>query len=261
MDRPSMRLLTATQEVRLSRRIRRGDRTAKQQLIEANLRLVHHVAADYRGFGVEYDDLVQEATVGLVRAVETFDHRRGLKFSTYAIWPIRRAIIDAIGEARPIRIPARARRQLAEVRRAESELRTQGPGAATNDAIAQRTELSAERVRALRSAAHVTASLDQQIATDGTTLAELIRDPKPADPLRDVELHETRREVQSMLKLLPARHRDVLTRRYGIDDGREQPHTEIGAALGLGEERSRQLESEALHRLRELGGGRPVAAA
>jgi RNA polymerase primary sigma factor len=233
----------------------------QQQMIEANLRLVHYVASDYRGFGVDYEDLVQEGTVGLARAVEKFDHRRGLKFSTYAIWWIRRAVIDAIAEARPIRIPARAWRQLAEVRRVESELRRQGAGAATNEAIAQRTELSAERVRALRGSARVTASLDEQIGTDGTPLVELVGDPAPVDPLRDIELHETRREVRSMLKLLPARHREVLVRRYGIDDGHEQPHTEIGAALGLGAERSRQLESEALHRLRELGGVQRVAAA
>jgi RNA polymerase primary sigma factor len=238
--------------------VKRGDRTAKQQLIEANLRLVHYVASDYRGFGVDYDDLVGEGTVGLVRAVDKFDHRRGLKFSTYAIWPIRRAVIDAIGEARPIRIPARARRQLAQIRNAESELRKHGAGA-TDEAIAQRTKLSIERVRALRNSAHVTASLDQQIGTDGTPLVDLVRDPEPVDPLRDLELHETRREVRSMLKLLPARHREVLVRRYGIDDGREQLHTEIGAALGLGEERSRQLESEALHRLRELDGGQRPA--
>jgi RNA polymerase primary sigma factor len=256
-----MRLLSATEEVRLSRRIQRGDLTAKQQMIEANLRLVHYVASDYRGSGVEYDDLVGEGTVGLVRAVEKFDYRRGLKFSTYAIWWIRRAVIDAIGEARPIRIPARAWRQLAEVRRAESDLRKEGAGAVTNEAIAERTGLSVERVRALLRSAHVTASLDEQIGTDATPLVELVSDPEPVDPLRDLERHETRREVRSMLKLLPARHRDVLVRRYGIDDGREQPHTEIGAALGLGEERSRQLESEALHRLRELGGGRRVAAA
>jgi RNA polymerase primary sigma factor len=250
-----MRRLSATEELRLSRRIERGDLTAKQQLIEANLRLVHYVAADYRGFGVDYDDLVGEGTLGLVRAVEKFDHRRALRLSTYAIWWIRRAVIDAIAEARPIRIPARAWRQLAQVRSAENELRSQGAGTATNDAIAQRTGLSAQRVGALRGCAHVTASLDQQIGTDGTPLVELLSDPKPADPLHHLEQHETQREVRSMLKLLPPRHREVLLRRYGIDHRREQPHTEIGAALGLCEERSRQLESEALHRLRELDGG------
>jgi RNA polymerase primary sigma factor len=255
-----MRPLSATEELRLSRRIERGDLTAKKQLIEANLRLVHYVASDYRGCGVDYDDLVQEGTVGLVRAVEKFDHRRGLKLSTYAIWWIRRAVIDAIGEARPIRIPARARRQLAQVRRAENELRSHGAGAPTNEAIAQRTKLSAARVRALHGCAHVTASLDEQIATDGTPLVELLSDPTPADPLHHLEQHETQREVRSMLKLLPPRHREVLARRYGIDHGREQPHTEIGAALGLGEERSRQLESEALHRLRQLGHGRQATA-
>jgi RNA polymerase primary sigma factor len=253
------RVLTAAEEVELSRRIERGEVTAKEQMVEANLRLVYAVAARYRGQGVPFEDLVQEGTVGLVRAVEKFDHRRGLKFSTYAVWWIRRGVMNAVCEARPIRIPARARRQLAEIRSAESELRRSGAGKATIHAIAERTGLSVDRVRVLQRAAQVTASLDDEVGEDRTPLHEFVSDPDPVDPWQHVDGEETRRRVWSMLKLLPRRHREVLVRRYGIDAHGEASHAEIGASLGVGEERSRQLEREALHRLRELGGGRRVA--
>ena len=256
---PATRVLTAAEEAQLSRRIERGDLAAKAQMIEANLRLVHAVAARYRGHGVSFEDLVQEGTVGLVRAVEKWDHHRGLKFSTYAVWWIRRGVIDAVREARPIRIPARARRQLAEIRSAESDLRRSGAGSATISAIAERTGLSVDRVRVLQRAAHVTASLDDGVGEDGTPLHELVPDPDAVEPWQHTEGEETRRQVWSMLKLLPQRHRQVLVRRYGIDGQGPAPHAEIAASLGVGEERSRQLEREALHRLRELGGGRHVA--
>jgi RNA polymerase primary sigma factor len=253
------RVLTAAQEAELSRRIERGDIAAKEQMVEANLRLVFAVAVRYRGRGVPFEDLVQEGTLGLVRALEKFDHRRGLKFSTYAVWWIRRGVMDAVLEARPIRIPARARRQLAEIRSAESELRRSGAGKATLDAIAERTGFSVGSVRALQRAAQVTASLDDGVGDDRTPLHELVSDPDAADPWQHVEGEATRTQVSSMLRLLPRRHREVLVRRYGIDGQGGAPHAEIGASMGIGEERSRQLEREALHRLRELDGGRRAA--
>jgi RNA polymerase primary sigma factor len=251
------RLLTAAEEIELSRRVERGDVAAKERMVEANLRLVHAVAASSRGQGVPFEDLVQEGTVGLVRAVEKFDHRRGVKFSTYAVWWIRRGVMNALREARPIRIPARARRQLAEIRSAEGELRTSGK--ATIQAIAEHTGLSVDRVRVLQRAAQVTASLDDGVGEDGTPMHEFVSDPNALDPWQHADCEATRREVWSMLKLLPPRHREVLVRRYGIDGQGGAPHADIGASLGVGEERSRQLEREALHRLRELGGGRRVA--
>jgi RNA polymerase primary sigma factor len=192
--------------------------------------------------------------------VELFDHRRGVKFSTYAVWWIRRAIIDALGDVRPIRIPARAWRQLAAVRSAESELRSRNVDASIPEAIAQYTGLSVARVRELRSAASVTASLDEPIGAEATPLRELVKDPDGVDPWRHLDHEETRKQVWSMLRLLPRRHREVLVRRYGIESCREHTHAEIAASLGIGEERSRQLEAEALHRLRELGGGQRFAA-
>jgi RNA polymerase primary sigma factor len=215
-------LLTADEELELNRRIERGDLKAREKMIESNLGLVYSIARGYTGRGVSFDDLVQEGTVGLVRAVEKFDHRRGVRFSTYAVTWIRHALIDALGQVRTIQIPKR----LGEV------------------VVAPR----------------VTASLDEQVGEDGGVLAELVADPDPVDPWRHVDEHETRRQLWSMLRLLPDRHRKVLMRRYGLVDDRAQSHAEIGRSVGVGEERSRQLEREALHRLRELGRGEQFAA-
>ena len=243
-------LLSRSDEVRLAKRIERGDLQAKQQMVECNLRLVLAIARPYRGRGVPFPDLVQEGMVGLVRAVERFDHRRGLKFSTYAVWWIRRSVLDAISGERTIRIPAQARQQIAAVRDAEADLRRDG-AAPSEEAISERTGLSRGSVHALRDVARVTVSLDQSTDDEAANLGELIADPDGIDPSDQAAESQDRAEVWAMLRLLPERHREVVMRRYGL--GRSaQSHQEIGAWLGLGEERSRQLEREALHRLREL---------
>jgi RNA polymerase primary sigma factor len=219
------RLLTAADEVLLAKRIERGDLSAKEQMIESNVGLVYALAGPYRGRGVPFDDLVQEGVVGLIRAVERFDHRRGRRFSTYAAWWIRHSFMDALDKARPIRIPPAAARQ-----------------------------------RAQRDLPRVTASLDESISEDGTPLYELIADEDDQPPWQRAAELESRREVWSMLRKLPARHRQVLVRRYGLVGDHVQTHAQIGASLGVGEERSRQLERQALHWLHELGGGLRLAA-
>lgn len=139
-------VLTAAEEVRLAKRIERGDLRAKEEMIERNLRLVFALARPYLGRGVPYDDLVQEGIVGLIRAVEKFDHHRGHKFSTYAVWWIRRSLHVAVCDVRTIRIPASAGQQLAAIGRAEAELRSNGGGPATNEAIAVQTGLGLRTV-------------------------------------------------------------------------------------------------------------------
>jgi RNA polymerase primary sigma factor len=216
-------LLTAADEIRLARRIERGDMAAKDEMVVRNLRLVHALAARYTGRGAAYDDLVQEGTIGLIRAVEKFDHRRGLKFSTYAVWWIRRSLMDALSDARTIRIPRAAQRRMSVLPR-------------------------------------VTASLDQPVADDLAPLGELIADETTPDVGRQAEQHETRRQLFAALALLPERHRQVVVRRHGLVGDCVQTHQQIGASLGIGEERSRQIERQALHRLRELGPRVPRAA-
>jgi RNA polymerase primary sigma factor len=253
-------VLTAAEEVRLAKRIERGDLRAKEEMIERNLRLVFMLARPYQGRGVPYDDLVQEGIVGLIRAVEKFDHRRGFKFSTYAVWWIRRLLHGAVTSTRPIRIPPSAGQQLAAIQRAEAELRRTGGGIATDDAIAAHTGLGLRTVAALRSAAQVTTSLDETIGEDATPLVELIADAGAPNAFEETGERETQQQVWKMLGALPKKHREVIARRYGLLGKQAQGHDEIAAWLGVGEERSRQIEREALHWLRELGGGRESAA-
>ena len=255
-----MKLLSAAEEIMLARRIERGDLQAKQRMIESNLRLVHAVARAYRGSSVPFADLVQEGTIGLVRAVERFDHRRGVKFSTYAVWWIRRSMLDAIASSNVIRMPAKASQQLAAVRRAEAELERIEPRRASDAAIAEHTQLSVTTVRSLREAARVTASLDEPVGEDATPLGDLLADVRAGDPFESAIARESRDEVSSMLRLLPERHREVIVRRYGLGDDGAQTHEQIGERLGVGEERSRQIEREALHRLRSIAAASARAA-
>jgi RNA polymerase primary sigma factor len=244
------KLLSRSDEMMLARRIAQGDMRAKQTMVESNLGLVHAVATRFNGSGVPLDDLVQEGTIGLTRAAELFDPDRGVRFSTYAAWWIRRSIRDAIADSKVIRIPAKANGQLAAVRRAETELKRLRAGRASDAEIAQLTELSVGAVRSLRAAAQVTVSLDQPVGEGTTPLGDLVADREGVDPADTAIAHEQRERVWAMLRLLPKRHRDVLVRRYGLIGGRAQSHAEIGSVLGVGEERSRQLERESLHRLR-----------
>jgi RNA polymerase sigma factor (sigma-70 family) len=248
----SMPLLSADEERRLAVGIRQGDQAAKQRMIESNMRLVFSLARTYRGRGVSMADLVQEGMIGLAQAVERFDHRHEVRFSTYAGYWIHRSLRDAVAAGQLIRIPARATRQLAAVRRAEDELGRSTPGSPSITAVAERTGLSVDRVQSLRGSARATASLDEPVGEDGTPLGELVVDDHAADPTEYVVAHEESTMVRNMLKLLPERHRNVVVRRYGLCGQEPQSHEQIGASLGVGEERSRQLEHEALHRLRTI---------
>jgi RNA polymerase primary sigma factor len=234
---------------------------ARREMIESNLRLVSAVARHYRGRGVPFDDLVQEGTIGLARAVERFDPDHGAAFSTYAVWWIRRAMLDAIAAARPIRVPPPAARKLAAVRRAESEIRRDGSGPVTADAIADRTGLSVTTVRSLRRAPVVAVSLDDPVGEDGASLRDLVADENAADPVERVIAGDEQRSVSRLLALLPPRHREVLSRRYGVNAARAESHEEIGTRLGVGAERSRQIEREALHRLRSVASEPALRAA
>jgi RNA polymerase primary sigma factor len=242
-------LLSAVEERRLAIRIERGDRAARQRMIESNLRLVGSLARTYRGRGVPMADLVQEGTIGLARAVDRFDYRHGARFSTYATFWIDRSLRDAVAAGQLIRIPPRATRQLAAVRRAEDELRPSILGWPSTTAVAERTGLSVESVHSLRESARATASLDEPVGEDGTPLGELVADDCTADPFEHAVADEESRMIRNMLKLVPERHRNVVVRRYGLGGQTPQSHEQIGAWLGVGEERSRQLEHEALHRL------------
>ena len=164
----------------------------------------------------------------------------------------QRSILDALADSNVIRIPAKAKRQLAAVRRAEAELHQIGPRRASDAEIAERAELKETTVRSLRAAARVTASLDEPVGEEMTPLGDLVADHRAVDPSAAAIELEDRDQVSGMLRLLPERHREVLIRRYGLNDSRVHSHEEIAQWLGVGEERSRQIEREALHRLRSI---------
>jgi RNA polymerase primary sigma factor len=257
-DALSKPLLSASEEVRLAKLIENGESAAREKMIECNLRLVISLARQFRGRGVPYADLVQEGTVGLVRAVEGFDYRRGNKFSTYAVWWIRRALLDALAGARVIRVPPKASRQLAAINSVREEL--ERTGSASDGAIAARTEMTESTVRTLRAAGRVTTSLEEPRRPDGLTLQEVTPDVGACDPSEHAMGHERSGQLREMLQRLPERHRAVLVARYGLGGAHTQDHGEIGSTLGVGEQRSRQLEREALQRLRSIAPAFRLAA-
>jgi RNA polymerase primary sigma factor len=246
-------LLTAAQEVELAKRIERGDLNAKSTMIQSNLRLVVSIAKNYRNQGLPFLDLIQEGTLGLIRAVEKFDWRRGYKFSTYATWWIRQAVARALADkARTIRMPVHIVERLQKMNRAERTLWMELGREPTLDEIADEASLPIEQAREVRAAARASASLDQPVGEqDDAVFGDFVAGDDPL-PEEKVEVSLRSQALAEALRALPQRERQVLVLRYGLLD--EEPKTleEIGRRLGLTRERVRQIELESLRRLATL---------
>jgi len=251
-------LLTAAQEVTLAKRIERGDLDAKQRMIQSNLRLVVSIAKNYRNQGLPFLDLIQEGTLGLIRAVEKFDWRRGFKFSTYATWWIRQAVARALADkARTIRMPVHIVERLQKMNRAERTLWTALGREPTLEEIADEANLTTQQVLEVRAAARASTSLDAPVGdTDDAVFGDFVAGNDPL-PEESVELRLRSQALRAALASLPTREREVLTLRYGL--GGTEPRTleEIGRRLGLTRERVRQIE---LDSLRHLAGQRDMQA-
>jgi RNA polymerase primary sigma factor len=243
-------LLTAAQEVALAKRIERGDLDAKQRMIQSNLRLVISIAKNYRNQGLPFLDLIQEGTLGLIRAVEKFDWRRGFKFSTYATWWIRQAVARALADkARTIRMPVHIVERLQKMNRAERTLWTALGREPTLAEIADEANLTQQQVLEVRAAARASTSLDAPVGdTDDAVLGDFVAG-NDLLPEETVELELRSQALRAALSSLPDREREVVTLRYGL--GGTEPRTleEIGRRLGLTRERVRQIELDSLRRL------------
>jgi RNA polymerase primary sigma factor len=246
-------LLTAAQEVELAKKIEGGDMPAKQRMIQSNLRLVVSIAKNYRNQGLPFLDLIQEGTLGLIRAVEKFDWRRGYKFSTYATWWIRQAVARALADkARTIRMPVHIVERMQKMNRAERTLWMELGREPTLEEIAEEASLPIEQAREVKAAARASASLDQPVGEqEDAVFGDFVAGDEPL-PEERVELSLRSQALAVALQALPDRERHVLVLRYGLVD--EEPKTleEIGKRLGLTRERVRQIELESLRRLAGL---------
>lgn len=247
-----IKLLTPDEELALSKRVKRGDPAARERMIIANLRLVVKIARNYEGLGLPLLDLINEGNIGLIKGVERFDPRKGAKLSSYASWWIKQAITRALAnQSKTIRLPVHVVGKVANIRRAEVKLREAFDREPTDQEVAEHLGYDLRRVQKYRDVAKASVSLDAPIETDGNKLvAEVVADANAAAPFDRLVRHNDNGLVKEALGTLTERERQILVLRFGLDDGSPKTLEEIAEMFDVTRERIRQIQEEALKKMR-----------
>ena len=258
------KLLTHEEEINLSKRTKAGDEKSRQRLIEKNLRLVVSVAKKYRGYGLPFEDLIQEGNIGLMKAVEKYDPDRGFRFSTYATWWVRQAVQRAVADkGRTIRVPVHMGEKIRKMARAYNELSAEFEREPSDEEVAARLEWTVDEVRNVKDAMPDATSLNQSLTPDddGSEVGEFVEDEQASDTAGEVMREMETEGLQGAIEGLPERHRHVLVRRYGLDDQKPATLADLSEELKVSRERVRQVQREAERMLKNGEYGQAFATA